>query len=214
MRIVKYGAFFSGLLFLLPLSGQTLSSQRISLGGDAVMWAAPDLDSFSMAVSSPAGAEVHEMDSTVLYGVRPFVRFGLLQWLDIELSHEFAFGDETDLMVSSASGIVRPFGEGGLELHASICYGQLKWDGPGNFDSNWGWEIGAGYNFRFTDSLSLLIGVAYRDLAFDYDVSDAIGELMEKLPEGTESEAIMVALSEEEVDAAGVVASAGVLVTF
>jgi hypothetical protein len=208
-KIIKHVILSVALALLLPLVAHSQDFQRVSFGADATAWFAPDLDGFSMALGGPGVAEIHEIDDTALFGLRPFVRFGLLQGLDLELSHEFAFSGDTDIMVSSASGIWRPFGQSGLELHASICYGQFDWDGPGNFDSNWGWEIGAGYNLRLLQSASLIFGVAYRDLTFDFEIDEMLQDFTTTRPDVSD-----VLLTDTEVDAAGVVASAGVLITF
>jgi hypothetical protein len=197
------------LAFVLPLAGHAQDFQRISFGADAAAWFAPDLDAFSIALEGPGRTEIHEIGDTALFGIRPFVRFGLIHGLDIELSHEFGFSDDTDVMVSAASGVWRPFGQGGLELHASLCYGQFDWNGPGNFESTWGWEIGAGYNLRLLDTVSLLLGVAYRDLTFDFQIDDLLEHLPEERPDVTD-----VYLTDTKVDTGGVVATAGVLVTF
>ncbi len=208
-KITNYAIVSAVLALALPLVANAQDFQRVSFGADAAAWFAPDYDGFSIALEGLGPSEFHSIDDTELFGIRPFVRFGLIHELDLELSHEFAFSDGTDLMVSAASGIWRPFGRSGLELHGSICYGQLDWDGPGNFDSNWGWEIGAAYNLRLLQSTSLIFGLAYRDLAFDFEIDDLLDDLPTMRPDVTD-----VFLTDTEVDAAGVVATAGVLVTF
>jgi len=205
---IKQVVIAVALMATLPLAVQAQGFERISLGGKAVVWGVPDLDSFSLALDGMAGTEIHGIDESVLFGLRPFVRLGLTSELAVELSHEFAFGGE-DIMVSSGTGIWRPFGENGLELHASICYGQFDWDGPGSFDSTWGWEAGAGYSFRLTDSASLVVGLAYRNLSFDYEVDELLLDLAETRPD-----VAVVSFSQESADAAGVVADIGIFITF
>jgi len=194
------------VMVTVPLIVQCQGVERVSLGGKAVVWSVPDL---SLALEGMPGTEIHELDESVLLGFRPFVRLGLTPELAVELSHEFAFGDDADITVSSGTGIWRPFGETGLELHASICFGQFDWDGPGNFDSTWGWEVGGGYSFRLSDSASLVVGVAYRDLSFDYEVDDSLEDLA-----GTQPDVTLVSFTEGSVDAAGVVADVGIFITF
>jgi len=179
--------------------------ERYALGVNGTVWSVPDLDRFSVVIG---GAE-EGIEDTVLYGVRPFVRLGLSSHLALEVSHEFAFGDDVDVMVSSGSGIWNPFGGGGLELHASICFGQFDWDGPGNFNSAWGWEVGGAYSFRISNSVRLLIGIAYRDLSFDYDLAELLVELAE-----TAGGAEGVTVSEGSADSAGAVGNIGLSVTF
>lgn len=229
------------LAVALPFSLYGQGFERVSLGADGVVWSVPELDSFSLELVGMDGTEVHEVDETVLFGVRPFLRFGLTRRFALELSHEFAFGDDVDIMVSSGTGIWRPVQESGLELHASICYGQFDWGGPGTFDSTWGWEAGAGYSFKLSDSASLVVGVAYRDLSFDYDVDrlrsefeEARAEEIEELREEIEIEAArageegeLAGLAEMppgvpvvnlpkggSVDSGGVVVGVGLFVTF
>ncbi len=196
------------LMVAVPLIVHSQGPERISLGVKGVVWSAPDLDDFSVTLEGMQGTVVYETDETALFGVRPFVRFGLTQRLALELSHEFGFGDNVDIMVSSGSGIWKPFGESGLELHASICYGQFDWDGPSTFDNAWGWEVGAGYSFKLSRSASLVAGVAYRDLSFDYDVEALMGELAATRPD------VLVGVSEGSADAAGFLADVGVSITF
>jgi hypothetical protein len=197
------------LTFALPLTVQGQEFERISLGGKVVVWSVPDLDGFWVALDGLRGTERHEIDDNVLYGVRPFLRVGLIRQLALELSHEFAFGDNADIMVTSGTGIWRPFSSSGLELHASICYGQLDWDGPGNFDSTWGWEAGGGYSFKLFDSVNLVLGVAYRDLSFDYEVDELLLDLVETRPD-----VATVRYSRDSVDPSGLVADIGIFVTF
>lgn len=206
---IKRVIVVAALMVLPALAVHAQGFERVSLGANGVVWGTPDLDDFSLAFESREGNEVYELDESVLFGVRPFVRLGLTRQLAVELSHEFAFGDEADIMVSSGTGIWRPFGESGLELHGSICYGQLDWDGPGDFDSAWGWEAGGAYTFRISESVYLLAGVAYRDLSFDYRTADLQEELKETRPD-----VFGVGLSKDSVDSAGVVGSVGVFVTF
>jgi hypothetical protein len=208
-KIVKCSVVALGFAILVPLAAQGQDFQRVSFGADVTAWFVPDLDGFAMALASNGTVETHAIDDSVLYGFRPFVRLGLLRQFDLQLSHEFAFGDDAEPMVSAASGIWRPFSRSGLELHASICYGQFDWDGPGAFKSSWGWEIGAGYNLALLESVSLLFGVAYRDITMDFKVDKFLRELGETRPDIT-----TVSFSETQVDTAGVVASAGVLITF
>jgi hypothetical protein len=198
-----------GLALALPVLSHAQDFQRISIGSHAAVWSVPQMDGFSVAVIGPEGTEIRDVDDTVLFGFRPFVRLGLIREFDIELSHEFAFGSDVDVMVSSASGIVRPFAGSGLEFHASICYGQLDWDDITAFDSSWGWEVGVGYNFRLSPSAALVIGLAYRDLSFEVDVDKTQARVKETRPEVTD-----VALSEDSLDAAGIVANAGIYITF
>jgi hypothetical protein len=197
------------LVVIVPLAAHGQGPERISIGARGVVWAVPDLESFSLALGGIGGTEIYEIDESVLFGGRPFVQLSLTRQLALELSQEFAYGEDTDIMVSSGTGIWRPFGERGLELHASICYGQFDWDGPGGFDSSWGWEIGGGYSFWLSDSVSLVVGVAYRDLSFDYEVDDLLLELAEERPDVG-----IATLSKESVDSAGVVGSIGVSITF
>lgn len=194
------------LTLTLPLTGHGQGFERISLGAKGVYWSVPDLDTFSLGIEGPGLSEIHEIGESELFGVRPFLRLGLTRRLAVELSHEFAFGDDVDLTVSSGSGIWRPFGESGLEFHASICYGQLDWGGPGDFESAWGWEVGGGYSLRLFRSVSLVAGVAYRDLSFAYNVVDLLDQIAET--------AVSLSLPQESADSAGVVAGIGVFITF
>jgi len=206
---IKQIAVGVALAVTMPLVAHSQGFERISLGAKAVVWNVSELDDFWVMLEGQGGTEVYELDESVLFGFRPFVRIGLTQELALELSHEFAFGDDADIMVSSGTGIWRPFGEKGLELHASICYGQFDWDGPGNFDSTWGWEVGGGYSFSLSDSVSLMVGIAYRDISFDYKVDEMLADLVETRPD-----VAAVSLSEGSVDSAGVVADIGISVTF
>lgn len=208
-RIIKCSAVALGLLLLEPLAAQGQDFQRVSLGADVVAWFAPDLDNFAMALAADGTVEAYQIDDSVLYGFRPFIRLGLTRRFDIEISHEFDFGDDVEPMVSAASAIWRPFSRSGLELHGSICYGQFDWDGPGTFKSSWGWEVGAAYNLPLLAGMNLILGVAYRDIAMDFKVDKFLEELEETRPEVT-----TVSFSDTEVDTAGIVASAGVLITF
>lgn len=209
-RIMKCSVVALGFVFLMPLAAQGQDFQRVSFGADVTAWLTPNLDDFAMALAADGAVEEFEIDDSVLYGMRPFVRFGLIRQFDLELSHEFAFGDDADAMVSAASGIWRPFGKSGLELHASICYGQFDWSGPGDFESTWGWEIGAGYNLPLFETVTLVFGVAYRDITLDFKEDELLEDLAETRPEVVTT----VSFSETDVDTAGVVASAGVMVTF
>lgn len=206
MRInVKQVAGTLAVTVALPLVALGQQVERFALGADAVVWGAPDLDSFSLSITGTEGTAVHEIGDTVLYGIRPFIRIGASKEFAAELSHEFVFGDDVDVMVSSATAILRPFGKSGLEVHASLCFGQMDWDGPGGFDSAWGWEVGAGYTFKLSDSAVVLIGIAYRDVSFHYDLEG----LVEELPKDS-----TVSLPDESVDSAGVVGTAGFFVIF
>ncbi len=199
----------AAVMVLPALAVHAQGVERVSLGANGVVWGMPDLNDFSLAFQTAGATEVYELDQSVVFGVRPFVRFGVTRQLAVELSHEFAFGDDANIMVSSGTGIWRPFGESGLELHASICYGQLDWDGPGDFDSAWGWEAGGAYTFRVSESVYLLAGVAYRDLSFDYNTAALLTDLEETRPD-----VLAIDLSKGSADAAGVVGSVGVFVTF
>ncbi len=208
-RIMKCSVVALGFVFLVPVVAHAQDFQRVSFGADVTAWFTPKLDDFAMALAADGTIETHQIDDTALYGFRPFVRFGLIRQFDLELSHEFGFGDDADAMVSAASGIWRPFGKSGLELHASICYEQFDWNGPGDFESTWGWEIGAGYNLPLLETVTLVFGVAYRDITLSFKADELLEDLAETRPEVT-----TVSFSETDIDTAGVVASAGVLVTF
>jgi hypothetical protein len=194
------------LTVALPFLAHAQEVERFSVGIDAAVWDASNIEDFSVVIRSDTEiAQVHSIADSVPYGVRPFLRLGLSRELAVELSHEFSFGDDVDIMVSSASAIWRPFGQRGLELHASLCYGQLHWDGPGDFNSPWGWEAGAGYSFWLSESPALIVGVAYRDLSFGLELE----ELQEQLPQGMSASA-----SETSLDSAGVVGSLGFFFIF
>jgi hypothetical protein len=198
-----------GFALLAPIAASGQDFQRVSFGADVTAWFTSGLDDFAMALIGDGIIETHQIDDGALYGFRPFVRLGLIRQFDLEFSHEFGFGDDVEAMVTAASGIWRPFSKSGFELHASICYGQFDWDGPGTFKSTWGWEVGAGYNLALLQNVSLIFGVAYRDITMDFKADKFLDELAETRPEVT-----TVSFSETEGDTAGVVASAGVLVTF
>jgi len=207
-RTILFAILCIGWVLALPIPSQAQDFQRISFGGDAVAWSVSEMDGFSVTLSGPDGTEIREIGDSVLFGFRPFIRFGLIRELDLEVSHEFSFGSDVDIMVSSATGIIRPFGGTGLELHASICYGQFDWGDIPDFDSAWGWEIGASYNFKLSRSAGLIVGVAYRDLSFEVDLDKTLSDLEQTRPGTT------VAVFEENADAAGVVGTVGVLISF
>jgi hypothetical protein len=198
----------AALTLVTPFVAHSQGFERIALGGKASVWSASDLDNFSLVLDGLGGTEVYEMDDNILFGIRPFVRLGLTRHLALELSHEFTFADSS-IMVSSGTGIWKPFEETGFELHASICYGQLDWDDPGDFDSAWGWEAGAAYTFPLSPATNLIVGLAYRDLSFDFDPDALLTELSETRPD-----VLALSISGDKVDAAGFVADIGILVIF
>ena len=197
------------LVFLKPLVARGQGLERISLGAKAAAWIVPDLDDFSLILDGLRGPEVYETDESVLLGIRPFARLGLTQNLALEISHEFAFSGDSDVMVTSGTGIWRPFSRTGLEFHASICYGQFDWNGPGDVDHTWGWEAGASYRLELTESVCLIAGIAYRDLTFDFDVEGLFTDLAETRPD-----VAVVSFSQESIDASGAVADIGISVRF
>lgn len=67
------------------------------------------------------------------------------------------------VLTFQASDSLRPYVKGGG------VFGNFSWDGPGDFDQAFGWEVGTGVHF-LESKYRFGIEFAYRDLSFDYNL--------------------------------------------
>ena len=87
-----------------------------------------------------------------LYGGADTVFIDGIDW------YNFAAGP---ILTFQSSESVMPY------LKAGAVYGDFSWDAPGEFDSSFGWEGAAGFNF-LESNFKLGVEIAYRDMSFDY----------------------------------------------